>query len=184
MKHFQNKCLHFASSSNVLKTLSHIFNNTKATTVDYGVTCGMKNVYTNDICKSIWCNNLNTNPQCGPFNSPWSPSGNGCWTTKDPLEQVRSEVGMQVGSIYTYRDGVDWMWPLPNQPMDTTCPRGGEDNWHIDCSWAITWFVDHSIGTNFYTKWLLKRNCLVVSTVLQQLTWRTTTNKQSTTIDN
>ena len=37
--------------------------------MDYGIICGMENLCTNDIHKSLWCNKvqfLNTNPQVGP----------------------------------------------------------------------------------------------------------------------
>lgn len=74
----------------------------------------------------MWCNKVqfpNTNPQCGATNSPQSLSGNGCLTTKDPLQQLQNEGGMEVGSIYNM-EGVDvGCDPSPPNPW-TTRARG------------------------------------------------------------
>ena len=69
-------------------------------------------VCTYHICKLMFCNKIqlpNTNPQCGASNSPQSLNGNGCSTTKDPPEQVRSKGGMKLGSMYTHKEGTDWI---------------------------------------------------------------------------
>ena len=52
---------------------------------------------------------INILPYCGSSNSPRSPSGNNCSTTKDLWEGGRSEGGMEVGSIYTHGEVVNWM---------------------------------------------------------------------------
>lgn len=54
--------------------------------MDYGVMCAIENVCKYDIYKSMWYNSRTENPQRGPSNSHWSPSGKGCSTTKDPPE--------------------------------------------------------------------------------------------------
>ena len=64
-------------------------------------------------CAMYLCNRSyytrTVNPQCGPSDSPRSRSGNGCFTTKDPLEGGRS--GYDFGSgVHIY----------PTWPMDAT----------------------------------------------------------------
>lgn len=53
-----------------------------------------------------------------------------------------SESGLKVewvGPTYTIAKGVDWMWPLPTQPMDATC-LSGTCNQHGKCLQAIVFY--------------------------------------------